>query len=73
MARTGRTVGRCTKIVNGVECGGTLKEKYVEIERGKRLGSFVAYDDLVGYVCEKCGDEQPLAHPFDLPIALTSR
>lgn len=58
--RMGRVVGRCTKIVGRIECGGILRENYKEKERGKRLGAFATYEDLVGYICEKCGDEQPL-------------
>ncbi len=68
---TGRIVGRCTKMVDGIECGGTLRENYKEKEKGKRSGSFVVYNDLIGYICDKCGDEQPLADPLELGRSLS--
>lgn len=58
-----RTVGKCTRVVDGVECGGTIKENVVTYNREGVIALLLGRKHAEGFVCEKCGDKTPLSAP----------
>ena len=69
MAHVPRIVAICSELVDGKKCGGNMKENFVK-KKTYFLSSIIFLlsgdENLVGYMCDKCGAKQPLRDPWDM-------